>query len=114
MNDLLDHDQVRKIAILNDAFRTTFIGGTICVTAGVHELGAEFVTAALLAVRHFQAFTDDNDPHGEHDFGAFTVAARQLYWKIDYFDPSMIHGSDDPASVDVTRRVLTVLLTEEY
>lgn len=114
MNDLLDHDQVRKIAILNDAFRTTFLGGTICVTAGVHELGAEFVKAALLAVRHFQAFTADNDPHGEHDFGDFILGERKLYWKIDYFDPSMIQGSEDPSSVEVTRRVLTVLLIEEY
>ena len=114
MNDLLDHDQVRKIAILNDAFRTTFLGGTICVTAGLHELGAEFVKAALLAVRRFQAFTEDNDPHGEHDFGDLMVAERRLYWKIDYFDPTMVYHAADPADVEATRRVLTVMLSEEY
>ncbi len=114
MNDLLEHDQVRKIAILNDAFRTTFLGGTICVTAGVHELGTEFVKAALLAVRHFQTFSEDNDPHGEHDFGNFIVGERKLYWKIDYFDPTMVFHAPDPADVETTRRVLTVLLTEEY
>lgn len=114
MNDLLDHDQVRKIAILNDAFRTTFLGGTICVTAGVHELGTEFVKAALLAVRHFQTFSEDNDPHGEHDFGNFIVGERKLYWKIDYFDPTMSHRSRNPADSSVTRRIMTIMLADEY
>lgn len=107
-------NDTRKIAILNDAFRTTFLGGTICVTAGLHQLGDEFVKAALLAVREFTTFTDEHDPRGEHDLGALAVEGRQLLWKIDYFDPSMIHGSDDPARVDITRRVLTVMLSEEY
>jgi hypothetical protein len=44
-------DSASRIATLNDAFRTTFIGGSVCVTAGLHELGSEFVKAALLAVR---------------------------------------------------------------
>lgn len=114
MNKLLERDQVRKIAILNDAFRTTFLGGTICVTAGLHLLGDEFVKAALLAVREFATFTEDNDPHGEHDFGALAVEDRKLFWKIDYFDPTMTIGADDPANVGTTRRVLTVMLAEEY
>ena len=49
MNKLLELDTSRKVALLNDAFRTTFLGGTVCVTAGLHLLGDEFVKAALLA-----------------------------------------------------------------
>lgn len=107
-------DTTRKIAILNDAFRMTFLGGTICVTAGVHLLGDEFVKAALLAMREFDAFDKDNDPYGEHDFGHLLVEGRKLFWKIDYYDPAMLNGSDDPTDVKVTRRVLTVMLAEEY
>lgn len=107
-------DRAKKIAILNDAFRITFLRGTICVTAGLHAIGDEFVKAALLAAREFDAFDGDNDPHHEHDFGSLIVAERKLFWKIDYYDPSMVNGSQDPANVEITRRVLTVMLSEEY
>lgn len=103
-----------KIALLNDSFRTTFIGGTICVTAGLHQLGDEFVKAALLAAREFKQFDEDNDPHHEHDFGGFSLEDRRLFWKIDYYDPSMVGGSEDPSNIAATRRVLTVMLAEEY
>lgn len=107
-------DPGKRIAILNDAFRTTFLGGTICVTAGLHELGPDFVRNALKAIRDFDTFDGDNDPHGEHDFGMLTLEGRRLYWKIDYFDPTMIFHASDPADVETTRRVLTVMLSEEY
>ena len=107
-------DRTKKIAHLNDAFRITFLRGTVCVTAGLHQLGDEFVKAALLAVRDFDSFDADNDPYGEHDFGALTVEGRKLFFKIDYYDPTMLSGSDDPTNVEITRRVLTVMLAEEY
>ena len=114
MNDLVPIDHTRKIALLNDSFRTTFLGGTVTVTAGLHLLGEEFVKDALSAVRQFSTFNEDNDPHAEHDFGALEVEDRKLFWKIDYFDPTMTIGADDPANIDSTRRVLTVMLAEEY
>ena len=104
----------QKIASLNDAFRTTFLGGSICVSAAVYELGAPFVKDALCAVRDFVSFTPDNDPHGEHDFGEIKLAGRELLWKIDYFDDRMINAAENPADVETTRRVLTVMLQEEY
>jgi hypothetical protein len=104
----------RRIASLNDAFRATFLGGTIYVTPGLHLLGDEFVKAALLAVRVFATFDNDNDPYGEHDFGSLTIEGHKLFWKIDYFDPSLIFGSENPADTKVTRRVLTVMLAEEF
>ena len=110
----LERDRARQIAILNDAFRITFLGGTVCVTAGLHLIGDEFVKAALLAAREFSTFTDDNDPHGEHDFGSVLVDGHNVLWKIEYFDPTMTTGSEDPASIALTRRVLTVMLAEEY
>lgn len=100
--------------MLNDAFRTTFVGGTVCVTAAVHELGADFVKEALAAVREFDRFDDDNDPYGEHDFGSLHIGQHRLFWKIEYFDPSMLHHAPDPGDPEATRRMLTVMLPEEY
>ena len=109
-----ERDRSRQIALLNDAFRTTFVGGTVCVTAGLHLIGEDFVKAALLAAREFNVFAEDNDPYCEHDFGAVEVDGRRILWKIDYYDPTMTKGSDDPANLSATRRVLTVMLAEEY
>jgi Protein of unknown function (DUF3768) len=53
--------------------------------------------AILSKVMEHDEFTDDNDPHGEHDFGAFDHAGKLIFWKIDYYDPSMESGSEDPA-----------------
>jgi hypothetical protein len=108
----LQIDRSRQIALLNDSFRTTFVGGSIFVSQGVHQAGDAFVKAALLAVRTFIGFDEDDTP--EHDFGIMLVVGRRLYWKIDYYDPTMRAGSADPASLALTRRVLTVLLPEEY
>jgi hypothetical protein len=37
-----------------------------------------------------------------------------IFWKIDLYDLAYNIGSDDPANVDATRRVLTVLHASEY
>lgn len=84
------------------------------LTSGVTENGQAFVSEAVGAVQTFDAFTAENDPYGEHDFGAITVAGKRVFWKIDYYDRSLEFGSPDPADPAITRRVLTVMLAEEY
>ena len=99
----------------NDQFRCFGIGrGTIMLTSGVHERGAEFRDAAVQAVRTFDAFTRDNDSHCEHDFGGFTLHGERLFFKIDYYDLGLTAHSPDPADPAVTHRVLTIMLASEY
>ena len=105
---------VDRIRQLNDAFRTTFTGGRVLITAGVQGRGEAFVAEAYAAIKAFTAFTPDNDPHGEHDFGSLTVSGTKLYFKIDYYDAAERYGSEDPADPAMTTRVLTILLPEEY
>ncbi len=106
--------QPEKIALLNDSFRRTFSGGKVLMTAGVNELPDMVKAEALCAVAAFRDFTEDNDPHGEHDFGSFELCGRKLFWKIEYYDPDLQHGSEDPADPAKTMRVLTVMLASEY
>jgi hypothetical protein len=68
----------------------------------------------MFAMRDFNAFTDDNDPHGEHDFGGFEVDGHKMFFKIDYYDRAMEMHSPDPSDPAVTTRVLTIMLAEEY
>jgi len=41
-------------------------------------------------VESFDSFTEDNDPHGEHDFGAFEHEAQRIFWKIDPINGSWL------------------------
>lgn len=114
MNCPTDANRAQKIARLNDAFRKTFLGGRVMVTRGVAALGLETQAAALDAVKAFSAFTPDNDPHGEHDFGFVKVGEHDFFWKIDAYDPTLSRHTDDATNPSVTVRVLTIMLTEEY
>lgn len=84
--------RTERIRDLNDEFRQGGLGagrgGRWLVTPGVIALGPAAVLAAARTVRKFDQFTPDNDPHEEHDFGAFDLAGEQLFWKIDYYDLS--------------------------
>ncbi|WP_456738298.1 MULTISPECIES: DUF3768 domain-containing protein [unclassified Bradyrhizobium] len=59
-------------------------------------------------------FTQENDPHGEHDFGSLDLVGRKFFWKIDYYDEDMRSGSEDPSDPKRTVRVLTLMLSSEY
>lgn len=99
---------------LNDRFRQSLEGGRALVTQGVIACGEAFTSRAIAAVKAFDAFTADNDPYCEHDFGAVEIDGLRLFFKIDYYDLGERAGSPDPADPNVTVRVLTIMLAEEY
>jgi hypothetical protein len=101
-----------KMRELNDAARQTFTGCRVMITRGVAAL--DCVDAVMAAVRSFSTFDADNDPYGEHDFGSFAVAGEQLFWKFDYYDTDMQMASLDPSDDNVTVRVLSIMLADEY
>ena len=108
-------ERTQQIARLNDQLRCHQKGGQMVITRGVLGLASgAHVQSVVAAVAAFTDFTSDNDPHGEHDFGAFEFAGAKLFWKIDYYDADMRFGSPDPADPDVTTRLLTIMLREEY
>lgn len=65
-------------------------------------------------VQAFDTFTNDNDPYGTHEFGAFEFQGETCFWKIDLFDANLQYGSPAPTDLSQTRRVLTILLAAEY
>lgn len=103
-----------SIKQLNDAFRSSFAGGKVMLTDGVRNLPPEQMTKLLSAVQAFQSFNDDNDPHGEHDFGSIEITEDKFFWKIDYYAQNLEDGSPDPTDPKVTTRVLTVMRADEY
>ena len=111
MDDVVD---VSRIRALNDAFRRSLTGGVLMMTRGVIALGLARQLRILEAVAAFEDFGPDNDPYGEHDFGALEVEGTRLFFKIEYFDRGLTGHSPDPADPSVTTRVLTIMLAEEY
>lgn len=107
-----------KIRALNDTFRQNIPrlsdGSRLIVTDGVGSLPPEQIANILLAVRTFAEFNPDNDPHGEHDFGAIEHAGIRYFWKVDAYDRWMQFGSPDPSDPSVTTRVLTIMRADEY
>ena len=65
-------------------------------------------------VSEFETFNEDNDPHGEHDFGSLELKDETVFWKIDYYNPSKEYGSSDPSNPQLTHRVLTIMLAHEW
>lgn len=116
-------DRTQRITYLNDLLRThagdpeapaSWVNGRVLITAGIAAMDIADQAAILLKVNTFDAFNADNDPHGEHDFGAFDYHGQRIFWKIDYYDPNLTTGSEDPADPGRTARVLTIILAEEY
>jgi hypothetical protein len=104
-----------RVRALNDALRHGNLSlGTIVLTSGVQASGIEFVETALKAVASFSDFSLDNDSYGEHDFGSVEVDGEKLFFKIDYYDPTLTMHTSDPSDPEVTRRVLTIMLASEY
>lgn len=103
-----------KIRALNDALRDLTGEGRICVTSGIARLDETEQAEIMRRVFRYRDFTPENDPYGEHDYGAFEHAGKWIMWKIDYYDRTCEWGSPDPADEAVTTRVLTVMLAEEY
>jgi hypothetical protein len=111
---ILELDRRRKrIRELNDALRINLSGGLIMLTPGIKGLPAGYVCSIITAVSAFDAF-DIDDPYGEHDFGSIDIGIQKVFWKIDCYDKALEYGSPDAAQPDLTTRVLTIMLAEEY
>jgi hypothetical protein len=104
-----------RIAALNDQARKALgVSCRLLQTRGISALPPEEQSAIREAVETFTAFTPDNDPHRERDFGALEIRGRRVFWKIDYYDRTLEYGSEDPSDPSQTTRVLTIMLAEEY
>lgn len=111
-----EHPPHKRVRELNDLFRVQGVGnGTVLITSGIQCEGADSVSSVVEAVRTFADFNDENDPWGEHDFGAVEVEGQKVFFKLDYYaDGDCSAGSENPANASMTHRVLTIMLAEEY
>jgi len=101
---------------LNDTFRTSLFPamGKLMFSDVLSQYPDAERQKIIGKVIEYDTWTEDNDPYGEHDFGAFDYMGDKLFWKIDYYDKNLEYGSEDPSNPGMTTRVLTIMLASEY
>jgi len=112
--DVLSKEKLERIRSLNDSLRRTFTGGQVLLSSSVAALPMAEKAKVLAAIQGFTAFSEGNDPHGEHDFASVDVDGERYFAKIDYYDLDMRYGADDPADPAHTKRVMTIMCASEY
>lgn len=102
-----------EIARKNDEYRRTFdprlvrvVLTRVVLTQGVAY--SQDQAEVIKAVQSFDKFNADNDPHGEHDFGAVVVHGIRYFFKFDYYDDDFQFFKEDG------NRVLTIMRSDEY
>lgn len=116
-------EQTALIAKHNDRFRNTWgadftIPGQIVMTQGVAALSPAWTVQIMSAIQQFDAFTEDNDPYGDHSFGTVDITVgdetKTVWFKIDLYDWNFEYGSADPTDLAQTKRAMTILFPSEY
>lgn len=111
---MTDNIDKSKVIELNDCLRIEGKGGQVVCTPGIANLKKSIRSKVLQAIQEFSDFTPANDPYGEHDLGSVKVDDITAFWKIDYYDNNLEYHSPKKDNPDVTERVMTVMLPEEY
>jgi Protein of unknown function (DUF3768) len=106
--------RTERIRALNDGLRQYLVGGMAVITPGVAALGQQAVERIVKTIAVYDDFCHANDPHEEHDFGSFEADGQTIFFKIDYYDKTLMYHSPDPSDLAVTERVITILLADEY
>ena len=116
--------KIEKIALLNDELRKKLITGELFkadskdkayITRGASIFANGMNRMQFLNnVALYRNFTEDNNPHGERDFGNFMYQKEKIFWKIDYKDNSMMYHSPDASDPSQTIRVLTIMKASEW
>ena len=105
----------------NNLFRAEVLQGRpghhqILSTQGIQALGPQAMQEVLHLVLVFpdESFRESFDPYGDRDFIVVHHQGLKVWAKIDAYDPSMRWMSENPADDEVTVRVLTLMLPDEY
>ncbi|QWY83099.1 protein of unknown function DUF3768 [Rhizobium phage RHph_X66] len=115
---MTEEEKKVRIRELNDELRQKGLvrNGKIILTGDLMNEtdDAEKMTKIIKALRAFSDFNEENDPHGEHDYGSFTVDSDLYMFKVDYYALNEETLSEHPEDPNVTIRVMSVFYAHDY
>lgn len=109
----LTTEQIRQV---NDQLRTTLcqstilgVKGRLFLTSGVAAFPPDAIQLLLKAVASLGTddFTEDNDPHREHDMATIHLFGEKFFFKFDYYDSACEFFGHDIHN-------MVIMLAEEY
>jgi hypothetical protein len=105
-----------RIASLNDQLRSSLDQrfGAIFLSHAVASTGLAVQMSVREAVKTYSAFTPENDPNGEHDFGEFEVGDERYCWKIDCRDSAPEQKPAGSPYLGGKPRTLMIMFADEY
>jgi hypothetical protein len=121
--------ELNKLQVKNNQFRRNLIQNyqkqqempSVFFAPGVlalYESNQELFYKVIQEVITFpdEKFTEDNDPHQEHDMTFFEVDGERYFFKIDYYDTSYQYhcGTENMLNDELCCRVLTVAHASDY
>lgn len=104
LNDLArkDPDAANALVVAAPGLKALLSGGEVAVGTVMQKLTA------------FDDFVEGNDPYNERDMGEFKIGRHTIIWKVDYYDLDMGAHSEAEWDVSATKRVITLMLPEDY
>lgn len=105
-----------KIRALNIAFwREPHKHGRLMMSRYIADRDPDFHTKCLEALRVYDGWNADNDPHGEADMCILDIDGEKVWAKLDYYSRANLnYGSEDPSDPAKTFRIGTLLFPDEY
>ena len=94
-----------------DCYRAKLFNCTLTLTPKV--LLSEKTWEILWKVQNFTAFNNDNNPHGERDFGIVEVDGESYHFKFDYFQDDTLQYAAENHLIEAYR-VLTIYHSLEH
>lgn len=117
--DAIAPSQTETIARLNDYARMgkdrsaiTMFTTNLLAELSDGKPGSDLVAQSKIAREMRRCTFRDDSP--EKDMAWFEVEGVRVMMKIDYFDDTLEWGSQDPADPEKTRRVITMMLPQDY
>jgi hypothetical protein len=107
--------EVSSVAVrqFNDQCRKTFSACTILVAPIVEGLPDDEKATLIEAVRTFEQFNDEDDPHHEHQFDRIELFGKSWCWLFLYYDDMLRLCSKCPPAAKKTDRILLIMDMEE-
>jgi len=101
----------REIVVLSKKNR---VPCKVLFSARLKRLGREQMMLIRQVVASQNIIQNQFDFHSEHDFGLVKYEMDQLIWKIDYVSKKTGFSAEDPADLEDTVRLLSIMYDYEY